>query len=99
MGVSRSATVVCAYLIATNAMTASEAIAFVMKRRSIVSPNTGFRIQLETYSARYCSKDEKTGNIAKVTRRILRSATRTSKAPVVSPPPHSEEGRDTVPQS
>ncbi|EKM50670.1 uncharacterized protein PHACADRAFT_54994, partial [Phanerochaete carnosa HHB-10118-sp] len=46
MGISRSTTVVCAYLIATNAVTATEAVAFVTKRRNIASPNIGFRSQL-----------------------------------------------------
>jgi atypical dual specificity phosphatase len=59
MGVSRSATVVCAYLIATKAMTAPEAIAFVTERRSIVSPNVGFQRQLETYAMRFGSKGAK----------------------------------------
>ncbi|EIN09578.1 phosphotyrosine protein, partial [Punctularia strigosozonata HHB-11173 SS5] len=46
MGMSRSATVVCAYLIATTEMVADEAVAFVKERRSIVQPNPGFMRQL-----------------------------------------------------
>ncbi|KAJ3890479.1 protein-tyrosine phosphatase-like protein [Lentinula edodes] len=45
-GVSRSATVVCAYLISNAGMTAMESITFVQSKRKIVSPNNGFRKQL-----------------------------------------------------
>jgi len=45
-GISRSATLVCAYLVATTPMRATEAIAFVQAKRGIVSPNPGFRRQL-----------------------------------------------------
>lgn len=48
-GVSRSATIVCAYLIATAGMTAIESIEFAQSKRGIVSPNNGFRQQLVTY--------------------------------------------------
>ena len=50
MGISRSATVVCAYLIAEHGMTATEAINFVRERRGMVCPNVGFRQQLDEYS-------------------------------------------------
>ncbi len=49
MGVSRSTTVVCAYLVATTNVTAAEAIAHVQSIRGVVDPNLGFRRQLETY--------------------------------------------------
>lgn len=52
MGVSRSATVVCAYLVATMSMTAPESISFVQSKRGIVCPNLGFRHQLEAYEER-----------------------------------------------
>ena len=52
MGVSRSATVVCAYLIATMKMTPDEALAAVREKRDIVCPNVGFLHQLEEYSIR-----------------------------------------------
>ncbi|KAJ4000822.1 protein-tyrosine phosphatase-like protein, partial [Lentinula boryana] len=48
-GVSRSATVVCAYLISAAGMTAMESITFVQSKRRIVSPNNGFRKQLHSY--------------------------------------------------
>jgi atypical dual specificity phosphatase len=50
MGISRSATVVCAYLIATARMTADEAIVAVRAKRGIVCPNLGFRRQLDEYA-------------------------------------------------
>ena len=52
MGISRSATIVCAYLIATMGMTPDEALATVKEKREIVSPNVGFLRQLEEYSIR-----------------------------------------------
>ncbi|KAI0272299.1 protein-tyrosine phosphatase-like protein [Gloeopeniophorella convolvens] len=54
MGISRSATVVIAYLIATSGMAPREALAAVRGKRSIVRPNPGFMSQLETYWVR-CS--------------------------------------------
>lgn len=51
MGISRSATIVCAYLIATSRMTADEAVNAVREKRPIVCPNLGFRRQLEEYAA------------------------------------------------
>jgi protein-tyrosine phosphatase len=49
MGVSRSASVVCAYLIATRLIKANEALQLVKAKRDIVSPNAGFRAQLDAY--------------------------------------------------
>ena len=49
MGISRSTTVVLAYLIATTKMTPREALAAVRSRRPIVRPNRGFMSQLEEY--------------------------------------------------
>ena len=53
LGISRSATVVCAYLIATTNLSAVESIAHVQSLRGIVCPNLGFRQQLGEYAARY----------------------------------------------
>ena len=50
MGISRSATVVCAYLVATAKMTPDEALVAVKTKRGIVCPNLGFRRQLEEYA-------------------------------------------------
>ena len=53
LGISRSATVVCAYLIATTNLSANESIAHVQSLRDVVNPNFGFRQQLEEYATRY----------------------------------------------
>jgi hypothetical protein len=52
MGISRSAAIVCAYLIATMRMTPDEALAAVREKREVASPNIGFLRQLEEYSIR-----------------------------------------------
>ncbi|KAJ2914655.1 hypothetical protein MD484_g5766, partial [Candolleomyces efflorescens] len=55
-GISRSATIVCAYVIATMQLDALEAIEYVQAKRSIVCPNSGFRLQLATFSTPYIKK-------------------------------------------
>ena len=52
MGISRSPTVVCAYLMAHKSMSPHEALNYVTSRRHIVCPNLGFRRQLDVYAAR-----------------------------------------------
>lgn len=52
-GISRSATVVCAFLVATTDMTAEGSIEHVQSIRGIVRPNIGFRRQLGEYSTRF----------------------------------------------
>ena len=54
MGISRSTTVVMAYLIATTKMTPHEALATVRSKRTIVRPNRGFMSQLQEYYSK-CS--------------------------------------------
>jgi hypothetical protein len=49
MGISRSTTVVIAYLVATTQMTPREALTAVRSKRAIVRPNRGFMSQLEEY--------------------------------------------------
>ena len=49
MGISRSATVVIAYLIAKKGMKFNEALEFVQSKREIVDPNGGFKLQLMDY--------------------------------------------------
>ncbi len=44
MGISRSATVVIAYLMAKKGMKFKEALEFVQSKREIVEPNGGFKI-------------------------------------------------------
>ncbi|KAH7922579.1 phosphatases II [Leucogyrophana mollusca] len=50
MGVSRSTTVVCAYLMTTRRLSAAAAIQYVRKRRPQVHPNYGFVKQLQTFA-------------------------------------------------
>ncbi|EAU90608.1 hypothetical protein CC1G_00992 [Coprinopsis cinerea okayama7 len=57
-GISRSATVVCAYLIATEGMQSHEAIEHVQSIRNVVCPNLGFRLQLLQYADRFPKKEE-----------------------------------------
>ncbi|KAI5830331.1 phosphatases II [Schizophyllum commune Tattone D] len=56
-GISRSATVVCAYLLATSTpkpgMLSEEVIDWIRERRIVVCPNLGFRLQLEEYAKRF----------------------------------------------
>ena len=59
-GMSRSATIVIAYLLATTAMTTTEATEFVRSKRSIIRPNYGFINQLEQYETRHFSSTGKT---------------------------------------
>ena len=54
MGISRSTTVVMAYLIATTKMTPHEVLATVRSKRTIVRPNRGFMSQLQEYYSK-CS--------------------------------------------
>ena len=52
-GMSRSVTIVIAYLLATTPMTTEEATEFVRSKRSIIRPNYGFIKQLEQYERRH----------------------------------------------
>lgn len=51
-GVSRSATVVLAYLMFTQKMSYQDAFNFVKERRGIISPNLGFMVQLMMFHQR-----------------------------------------------
>ncbi|KAJ7132160.1 protein-tyrosine phosphatase-like protein [Mycena epipterygia] len=75
-GVSRSATVVCAYLVATTTMTASESIVYVQAKRSIVCPNIGFRNQLQTWSVQSFGDDAKRsgGRVSRLLRELKAAA-------------------------
>lgn len=48
-GVSRSSTVVCAYLMKSKQMSAKDAVLHVHKKRSCICPNSGFMGQLFLY--------------------------------------------------
>jgi len=60
-GISRSATVVCAYVVATSPtdMIGQEAIAIVQAKRSIICPNLGFRRQLDAYATQFIGRRPK----------------------------------------
>jgi predicted protein tyrosine phosphatase len=49
-GMSRSVTIVAAYLIASSRLKPVDAIAFIKKKRPIAAPNKGFMVQLEVFS-------------------------------------------------
>ncbi|KAA1466633.1 phosphatases II [Dentipellis sp. KUC8613] len=51
MGVSRSATVIAAYLMMTRRIPSTQAIAYIQQRRPKVLPNYGFLKQLEAFAA------------------------------------------------
>jgi atypical dual specificity phosphatase len=77
MGISRSATIVCAYLIATMRMTPDEALAAVKKKREIVCPNLGFLRQLEEYSVQlYGERAKPPAKIGEKVAQIIRWLTR-----------------------
>ncbi len=59
-GMSRSVTIVIAYLLATTPMTTTEATEFVRSKRRIIRPNYGFTKQLEQYERRYFVSTGKT---------------------------------------
>ncbi|KAF7309579.1 hypothetical protein MIND_00328900 [Mycena indigotica] len=65
-GVSRSATIVCAYLVATTSMDSFEAVGYVQAKRPIVCPNLGFRRQLQRWSAENYGQVVREGRIAKL---------------------------------
>ena len=52
MGISRSATAVCAYLVAEQGFHPRDALDFVASKREIVCPNPGFRHQLDVFYTR-----------------------------------------------
>ena len=56
-GVSRSATLVAAYLMYQNGLTCDEAINLLQERRSCVKPNDGFRDQLQDFQNTLQQKD------------------------------------------
>uniref|UniRef100_A0A0K0DLM5 TYR_PHOSPHATASE_2 domain-containing protein n=1 Tax=Angiostrongylus cantonensis TaxID=6313 RepID=A0A0K0DLM5_ANGCA len=57
-GVSRSATVVAAYLITACDLSFSSALKFIAKKRPVVNPNFGFRMQLCAFADRVSCFDE-----------------------------------------
>jgi predicted protein tyrosine phosphatase len=51
MGISRSPTLVAAYLMSHRAMNAEQALAFLIEKRPIVCPNDGFRAALKRWES------------------------------------------------
>jgi protein-tyrosine phosphatase len=49
MGISRSATLLCSYLISKKNMTARESINFLRDKRPQVEPNVGFCFRLDGF--------------------------------------------------
>lgn len=56
-GVSRSATVVAAYLITACDMSFLSALSLIAKKRPVINPNFGFRMQLCTYADRLAASE------------------------------------------
>lgn len=57
-GISRSATIVIAYLMKENGWPMEAAFKFVIKKRNIISPNPGFERQLETFEKKLTREKE-----------------------------------------
>lgn len=56
-GVSRSATVVAAYLITVCDLSFLNALSLISQKRPVINPNFGFRMQLCAYADRYAAKE------------------------------------------
>jgi atypical dual specificity phosphatase len=56
-GISRSPTLVCAYLMKSCGLTWRQALEFVKAKRSCVDPNIGFLSQLEEWEGEVCKKE------------------------------------------
>lgn len=98
-GVSRSAIVVCAYLVATTSMNAPESIAYVQGKRSIVSPNFGFRKQLQAWGAQYYGDTTKKSPVARMTEGIAERIRELKAAAGASPSPAKLKPRSPKPVS
>ena len=62
-GVSRSATLVAAFLIKEYGMDCDKAIEFIQAKRNIVNPNSGFKRQLQRYDAMIHGKKQRRQSI------------------------------------
>jgi protein-tyrosine phosphatase len=62
MGVSRSASIVLAYLMKENSWTLEQAYQFAKQRRACINPNDGFRQQLKTYESILQTKNKAINN-------------------------------------
>jgi dual specificity phosphatase 12 len=87
-GVSRSATIVIAYLMYKNKWSFEDAITFVKSKRNIINPNYGFVCQLYGLQDILCNLDEKYNEYMsnfqnKTTNQLNEEIDRISKIPVV----------------
>jgi atypical dual specificity phosphatase len=90
MGISRSSTVVCAYLVAEHGMSARDAIAFAKSKRSVVRPNVGFVRQLGEWAQGFVPAPAQESGLSQLRdrlRRILDSSQGVASAQ--KRPPHS----------
>lgn len=62
MGKSRSATIVCAYLMYKYQLSPAEALAQLNEGRPVCEPNPGFQEQLEVYAEMLKAKSESDSN-------------------------------------
>jgi hypothetical protein len=69
-GVSRSATVIIAYLIRTNGWSPVEALKYVQQRRERVKPNASFWAQLTEYYNYWRQQNQKLGQIVPLQKSI-----------------------------
>ena len=60
MGKSRSATALCAYLMASRKIGRDEALAVIQQTRPFVEPNAGFMLQLTLWEKMGCPRDVET---------------------------------------
>lgn len=58
-GISRSSTIVIAYLIKQKKWSLSSSMSYVRGKRSIISPNTGFLEQLRAFESKTITKEKK----------------------------------------
>lgn len=66
-GISRSATIVLAYLMKYHHNTLKDALVFLLEKRPIICPNSGFMVQLLQYEKRLSAKNEiERGSVALV---------------------------------
>jgi len=82
-GISRSSSVVCAFLMATESLTFEQALEEVKKARPFVSPNMGFRRQLRLWQEMGCTIEGTTK--AHAMYKMERAASQFSKKKSVDP--------------
>ncbi|KAH8798714.1 protein-tyrosine phosphatase-like protein [Flagelloscypha sp. PMI_526] len=89
-GISRSATVVCAYVVSVTGKSGTEAIEYVQAKRGIICPNLGFRQQLDQYADKFVGGKRPGGRIVghkKVLSAGIASRIKLFKSSTASSPP------------